>query len=181
MRLQAQRAASLVGTVVLLAWSAAAHAGTVTITTDTTVISQPSYTFGDWIFELTNPSNTSFNLINSSEDFIVSNECCGKDFTLRRLDDGTFTLTSLRYAGEGTTTVGGVDLAGPGYESFVDFGFSGQPGVTNVSSVLLSPLPTDSYIQVAGFDFSEPVPEPPVVTLLGTGLGLLLMAARRHG
>jgi hypothetical protein len=141
---------------------------TVNITSDSTVLSQPSFTFGDWIFEVVTPSEFGINLIdstlvNSSNDFIVSNSCCGGDFTLRRLDNSPFSLLSLLHAGDSVTLVGGVAVNGPGAENFESFNFAGQPGVTNVSSALFSP---SRYIQVASFDASTYVPEPSFPALL---------------
>ena len=112
--------------LVLLGWNAPAIAGIVTVTTNSTIESQPSYTFGDWIFELVSPANLGFNLIDFNPDFIVSNICCGGDFTLRRLDNAAFSLLSLQHAGEGNATVGGVGFSSPGSVNFQTFNFASE-------------------------------------------------------
>ena len=174
-----------IATLCAVLFSGSARAETVDITTSTTIESQPSYTFDDWIFELVNPSNVNFNLINtgdfgSPEDFIVSSGCCGGDFTMRRLDNAAFDLLSLFHAGDGSTGVGGVSVVGPGPLIFETFNFAGQPGVTNVTSVLFSPAPPFSFIQLSRFEFEAPVPEPSTLLLAALALLSLLAHGRRR-
>lgn len=177
----------------------------INIDTDATQISQSSYTFGDYILELVAPANSQFNLIDGdlfgTEDFVVSNASSAGDFTLRRLDDLAFSLLGIRHAGQGTTTVGGVSIAEPGSLQFEDFSFSGQTGVTSVTSILFSPSSLGDpqgkgLIQLSAFDVisaaesfdplqslsisgAVTVPEPDTRGLMLSGL-LLVLAGLGH-
>ena len=175
------------------------NATLINIETDATQISQSSYVFGDYIFELVNPANTQFNLIDGDplgkEDFIASKAGGAGDFTLRRLDNLAFSLLGIRHAGQGTTTIGGVSVAEPGFLLFADLDFSGQAGVTSVTSILFSPA---SLIQLSAFEVESeedlgglvqtqltvldivPIPEPGSLGLMLSGLLLLVFARLRH-
>lgn len=149
----------------------AANADEIIITTNMTIIDQPSHTFGDWIFELVEPSNAGFNLVDNTEDFIVSNSEFAGDFTLRRLDNTNFSLQEIRFGGPGSHFVGGVSLpAGLGSTVFQDFSFSEQGGVTNVSSVLFQPI--DGFLQVSSLNVVSSIPEPGSFALCGLVLGM---------
>jgi len=170
----------------LLAGSA--RADTIIVTTSVDVVDQPSFTFGDWIFEKVTPTRHAFNLIDSVDgDYVVSNSCltCAGDVTLRRLDNAPFSLLSLVYAGVGQTIVGGVTLTGPGNVAythvFQTFTFSGQPGVSSVTSVLFSPqeLTDHSLIQVHAFEVQAVAVPDPASSLLLFGLGVTGLAAWR--
>ena len=198
---------TLLAIVAVLLSPVTVNATLINIDTDTIGFSQSSYTFGDYIFELTQPSNTQFNLIDgdlfSTEDFIVSNADQAGDFTLRRLDNQAFSLLGIRSAGQGTTTIGGVDVAETGFLQFADFSFSGQAGVTDVTSILFSPSgfgdPDNiGRIQLSAFDVdSEPdsggpilsqlslfeavtIPEPSSFGLMMLGSLMVLFGARRR-
>lgn len=161
-----------------LALPLSANARLITISTPDDVMSQPSYTFDNYILELVNPANIFFNLINDTEDFIVSDRDFAGDFTLRRLDNSPFSLTSVRIAGVGPDSmIGGVSVPAFAYPDFQSFLFSGQAGVTGVSSVLFSP---NNVIQLAAFEVRDSVPVPATLALLGIGLFGLGWSTRRN-
>jgi hypothetical protein len=100
------------------------------------------------------------------EDFVVLFGIASP-FSLRRDDGAPFSLLSLRYAGEGEAIVGGVSLPLPGLNNFQNFAFSGQPGVTDVTSVVFMADvgPPETRFQIAAFEVAV-IPEPDSFVLL---------------
>lgn len=157
-----------------------ASAEVVYISTDSVVTNQQSVTFGDWVFEVVDPPSPGYglNLIpphestnTTDESFIVSNACCGGDFTLKRTDGSRFSLLSIYAAVQAATDVGEVRIVGQGTLNFQESVFVGEPGVSNVDSILFSPINigNNGIIQLSRFE-AIAVPEPFNCALLLAGI-----------
>jgi hypothetical protein len=149
-----------------------------TIKIETTYSHQsPSFAFGDYIFESVSGAGIQINVGNEHrdyEDFIVSNACCAGDITLRRVDDAAFTLQGIRYGGNFDTIIGGHTVEGFGGVSYLngdewtDHTFAGNASLTNVDSILFSPL---GFFQLSSFDVTtSAVPIPAAIWLFGSAL-----------
>ena len=148
---------------------------------------ESSFTFGDYIFETEN-GTSGLTLTDQAEGVLIDNASSGGDFRLSRTDLGFFNLLSIVHAGLGTTTIGatannsGVDVIHFDEVSATDTSnyrnylfIAGEPGITNVNSILFSP---DDLIQLSSFQV-EAVPVPASIWLFGSGLLGLVGVARR--
>ncbi len=125
--------------LILLSVSGVSTAELIRISTSGSA-SFPFVFVGGYIFEPADPSR-SIDVVNAEapleEDSLVLYGFSAP-ISLRRQDEGRFSLLSLRQAGVGEVIAGGISLPRPGFHNFQNFAFSGQPGVTDVTSVVFT-------------------------------------------